>query len=116
VVYILCMVLMLVGLFGALTEKNIIKIIVSVAIIEYAVNTFLVLVGYRTGGFAPIVPGVEISDADFAAGAVDPLPQAMVLTAIVIGLGVLALLVALALRLYHRHGTYDITEIRKLRG
>jgi len=40
----------------------------------------------------------------------------MVLTSIVIGLGVLTLLVAIALRLYHRYGTYDITEIRRLRG
>ena len=115
-VYTLCLVLLLVGLFGALTQKNLIKIIVSVAIIEYAINTFLVLVGYRTGGEAPIVPSLDAADTTFAASAVDPLPQAMVLTAIVIGLGVLALMVALALRLYHHHGTYDITEIRKLRG
>jgi len=105
----------MVGLFGILTQKNLIKIIVSVAIIEYAVNVFLILVGFRSGGHAPIVG--SLADAgSFAAGSVDPLPQAMVLTAIVIGLGVLALLVAIALRLYHRYGTYDITEIRKLRG
>ena len=113
--YILCFVLLMVGLFGALTQKNIIKIIVSVAIVQYAVNLFLVLVGYRLGGSAPIVP-VSPYMEDFCASAVDPLPQAMVLTAIVIELGVLSLLVALALRLYHRTGTYDITKIRELRG
>jgi multicomponent Na+:H+ antiporter subunit C len=47
---------------------------------------------------------------------VDPLPQALVLTSIVIGLGVLALMVALCVRLYERYGTFDITEIRRLRG
>ena len=114
-VYILCMVLLLVGLFGALTEKNVIKIILSVAIVEYAVNLFLVLVGYRVGGDAPIITS-EAQMTAFSQRAVDPLPQAMVLTAIVIGLGVLALLVSLALRLYHVHGTYDITKIRELRG
>ena len=113
-VYILCMLLFMVGLFGALTQRNLIKIIVSVAIMEYAVNLFLILVGYRSGGAAPIMQDSQA--ASFAAGAVDPLPQAMVLTAIVIGLGVLALMTAIALRLYHRYGTYDITEIKKLRG
>jgi len=115
VVYVLCLVLLMVGLFGALTQKNLIKIIVSVAIIEYAVNLFLVLVGYRAGGTAPILAGPDAVPT-FAAASVDPLPQAMVLTAIVIGLGVLALLVTIALRLYHLYGTYDITEIRRLRG
>jgi len=115
VVYVLCLLLFMVGIYGVLTQRNLIKIILSVAIMEYAVNLFLILVGYRTGGIAPIAGGVE-SPESFARLAVDPLPQAMVLTAIVIGLAVLALLVAIALRLYHRYGTYDINEMRKLRG
>ena len=47
---------------------------------------------------------------------VDPLPQALVLTAIVIGLATTALLVALAMRIYEKYGTFDITKIRELRG
>jgi len=116
VVYVLCLLLFMVGLFGALTQKNLIKIIVSLAVMEYAVNVFLVVLGYRAGGSAPIVASAAEPARQFAAGSVDPLPQAMVLTAIVIGLGVLALLTAIALRLYHTYGTYDITKIRKLRG
>jgi len=115
VVYTLCFLLFLVGLFGAMTQKNLIKIVISIAIIESAVNMFLILVSYRTGGIAPIADSAH-QGARFAAASVDPLPHAMVLTAIVIGLGVLALLVAISLRLYHCCGTYDITEIRKLRG
>ena len=114
--YFLCLLLLIVGLFGALTQKNLIKIILSVAIIEHAVNTFLIMVGYRHDGTAPIVDRAQVAGSSFASGAVDPLPQAMVLTAIVISLGVLALMVAVAMRLYHTYGTYDITEIRKLRG
>ena len=113
-IYVLCLLLFMVGLFGALTQKNLIKIIVSVAIMDYAVNLFLILVGYRAGGKAPIMGTTNA--ARFSLAAVDPLPQAMVLTAIVIGLGVLALMVAIALRLYHRCGTFDLTEIRRLRG
>jgi len=47
---------------------------------------------------------------------VDPLPQALVLTSIVIGLATTAFLVAIAMRLHERYGTYDITRIRELRG
>lgn len=116
--YILCLILFMVGLFGVLTQKNLIKIIVGVAIMEYAVNLFLILIGYRAG--ANDAPILETADpagvAAFVNHAVDPLPQAMVLTSIVISLGVLALLVAIALRLYHTYGTYDVTEIRRLRG
>jgi multicomponent Na+:H+ antiporter subunit C len=47
---------------------------------------------------------------------VDPLPQALVLTSIVIGLGVLALMVALSMRIHERYGTFDIRKIKKLKG
>ena len=47
---------------------------------------------------------------------VDPLTQAMVLTSIVIGLGVLSLMVAMCIRLYEKHGTFDMSVISKLRG
>lgn len=47
---------------------------------------------------------------------VDPLPQALVLTAIVIGLATTALLVALAMRIYEKYKTFDITKIKELRG
>jgi multicomponent Na+:H+ antiporter subunit C len=47
---------------------------------------------------------------------VDPLPQALVLTSIVIGLGVTALVISIALRIYEKYGTFDITKIRKLKG
>jgi len=59
---------------------------------------------------------LEAASADLAARAVDPLPQAMVLTSIVIGLGLTALMVAMAIRLYEKYKTFDMNEIRKLRG
>lgn len=111
--YGLCLLLFAVGLYGALSQKNLIKIIIGLSIAGNAVNLFLIMLGYRHGGKAPIqVPGEEA----LAATAVDPLPQAMVLTAIVIELGIMALLVAIAMRLYQRFGTYDVSEMRRLRG
>jgi multisubunit Na+/H+ antiporter MnhC subunit len=113
-----------VGLYGVLSQKNLIKIVLGLAIIEHSVNLFLVAVGYRADGaptekvgnsIAP-VRSVGESASDFAARAVDPLPQAMVLTSVVIGLAVLVLLVTISLRLYQRYGTYDVSEMRRLRG
>lgn len=110
-VYFLCFILFCVGLYCILRKRNLIKIIIGIAIIEYAVNLFFILVGYRMHGRAPILAkGQEVTNM------VDPLVQALVLTAIVIGLATTALLVAIAIRIYEKYGTFDITKIRKLRG
>jgi multicomponent Na+:H+ antiporter subunit C len=114
-IYYLCFIVFLIGLYGVTCKKNIVKIIIGFSIMEYAVNLFLILLGYRKDGIAPILKkGDDI--AKFSQKAVDPLPQALVLTSIVIGLGVLALMVTVAIRLYQRYGTFDITEMRKLKG
>ena len=110
-VYILCFVLFLVGLYGMLTRRNLIKIAISLSIMEFSIFLILVLIGYRENGLAPIVdPSVQ------GATYVDPLPQAMVLTAIVIGLATTAMLMAIAIRLYRKYKTFDIREIKNLRG
>jgi multicomponent Na+:H+ antiporter subunit C len=109
--YFLALVLFCVGIYGVLSKRNLIKILLGMVIAEHAVLLLFILVGYRMNGRAPILsPDAPITQM------VDPLPQAVVLTAIVIGLGTTALLVALALRLYGKYGTYDITKIRELRG
>ncbi len=114
-IYSLCLLLILIGLYGVVVSRQTLKIVVSILIMNHGVHLLLLLIGYREGGSPPIVdPGISI--ANFASGAVDPLPQALVLTSIVIGLGVLALMVALCVRLYERYGTFDVTEIRRLRG
>jgi multicomponent Na+:H+ antiporter subunit C len=115
--YVLALVLTFIGLYVVVAKKNIIKIILGVIMLEHAVNLFLLLLGYRSGGTAPIrSPGDTVSAEAFAAGSVDPLPQALILTSIVIGLGCLALMVSLALRLHEKFGTFDMTRIRELRG
>ena len=71
--------------------------------------------GDRDLGQAPIYPA-GVNPQEYINQSVDPLPQALVLTSIVIGLGVVAVMVSLAVRLYDKYGTFDITKIRKLRG
>jgi multicomponent Na+:H+ antiporter subunit C len=114
-VYALCFALFVIGLYCALTKKNIVKIVIGVTIMEYAVNLFLVLLGYRSNGVAPIVDEAT-GPLEFLASSVDPLPQALVVTSIVIGLGVTTLAIALCVRLYEKYGTFDISEIRRLKG
>ncbi|MCK4237178.1 MAG: NADH-quinone oxidoreductase subunit K [Candidatus Krumholzibacteria bacterium] len=115
ILYFLSLVLFVMGLYCLVAKKNIIKKIIGVVIIEYSINLFLILIGYRKGGIAPIlVKGM--SPREIVDKGVDPLPQAMVLTSIVIGLGVLALMVAICLRLYEKYKTFDMSEINKLRG
>lgn len=109
--YLLCLVLFCIGLYGVLRKRNLVKIIVSLGIIEYAMNLFFVLLGYRFGGRAPI----DASD-QLILNMVDPIPQALVLTSIVIGLGVTALVISIAIRIYDRYGTFDITKIKRLKG
>jgi multicomponent Na+:H+ antiporter subunit C len=109
--YILCFVLFLVGLYGIITRRNLIKIVISLSILEMSIFLFLALIGYIDQGVAPIVD-LEASAQVY----VDPLPQAMVLTDIVICLSTTALLMAIAIRLYRKYKTFDIREIKNLRG
>lgn len=115
IVWILTLVLLGVGFYGLLAKRNLLRKVLGLAIIEHAVNLLLVLIGYRAGGVPPIVLS-EADRAGFAARAVDPVPQALVLTSIVIGLALLMLMVALALRIRERTGTLDTAELRRLRG
>ena len=109
--YFLCLVLFCVGLYGVLRKRNIVKIIISFVIVEYSMNMFFVLLGYRYHSRAPI----DAKNQDIL-NMVDPIPQALVLTSIVIGLAVTALLISFAIRIYERYGTFDITKIKRLKG
>lgn len=113
--YLLCTMLILLGLYGVFAKKNLVKIVIGTIIIEYGVNLLLILVSYRTGGSAPIITDA-MRASEQAAAFTDPLPQALIITAIVIGLGTTALIVSLCLRLHEKYGTFDILQIRRLKG
>ena len=70
IVYILCIFLFLVGLYGVIAKRNLIKIVIGIAIMEYSINLFLILIAYVKGGTAPIVSG-DAGGRVF----VDPLPR-----------------------------------------
>jgi len=120
--YALCFLLFMIGLYCVLVKKNMVKIVIGILVMEYAVNLFLIMLGYRLGGSAPIVQKSDVVSASgqvsdmFISSSVDPLPQALVLTAIVISLGSLALMISICIRTYEKYGTFDISQIRRLKG
>ncbi len=104
--------LILIGLYGALTKKSLIKIVLSLSIMDSGIHLMMIALGYLKGGTAPIFSkGFE----DATNQMVDPIPQALVLTAIVIGFGVTAVALSLVIRLYRHHDTLKIDEIKNLK-
>lgn len=107
-------ILILIGLYGALTNHNIMRMIVSFTVANTGVNLVLVAVGYMRGRTAPILDtAVPVQEA--ATRIIDPVPQALVLTAIVIGVGVTALMLAYAYKVYEAKRTLDISKCTELK-
>jgi multisubunit Na+/H+ antiporter MnhC subunit len=117
ILYTTSLFLILLGLFGAMTRKNLLRLIISLDVIDLGVNIFLVTIGYVKDGRTPIyIVGNGTPDlATQAAHMVDPVPQALVLTSIVIGFGVTAMALTLATRLYERKNTLEVSELRGLK-
>lgn len=99
--------LSIIGLFGLLVSKNIFRMLLALVIFEAGANLLLVLSGFIRNGIAPIF-------TENNAGAVmnDPVPQALVLTAIVIGVGIQALALALIFKVKKHYGSMDMRTIR----
>jgi multisubunit Na+/H+ antiporter MnhC subunit len=106
--------LILIGLYGALSKRNILRMIVAFAVANTGVNLVLVAVGFMDGRTAPIL-NEAVPVAEATARIIDPLPQALVLTAIVIGVGVTALMLAYAYKLFKTKGTLDISQYTDLK-
>lgn len=99
--------LSLTGLWGMLTHRNIMRIIISFVLMSTGLNIVMVAMGYVTGGTAPIIDRA-LGVAEAAERAIDPVPSALVVTAIVIGFSVTAVMLAFAIRLYAAKKTLSI--------
>ena len=107
--------LVLIGLWGMLTQRNMIRMIIGFSLMDTGIHMVMVSIGYVTGGTAPIInDAVPIADA--VNRVVDPVPSALVLTAIVIGLGVTAVMLSFAVRIYKARGTVMIDECTESKG
>jgi multicomponent Na+:H+ antiporter subunit C len=106
--YIVSMVLFSLGFYLLIVQRNVLKKIISLNIMETSTFLFLVSAGYLKEGFAPITA----TGAD-PASMVNPIPQALILTGIVVAVSTTALALALALKLYRHYGTLDIDEFKE---
>ena len=110
IVYMLTVLLFLIGLYGILVKRNLIKMVIGITIIQSGVNLFLITLGYREGAVAPIFTSLP-SGTEIPQGMVFPIPQALTLTSIVIGVAVLALMLSLIIHIYRHYGTLDVRKI-----
>jgi len=107
--YIAVACLIIIGLYTLVFKRNLIKMIIGITLIESGVNLFLITLGYRKGSVAPIYtssPGGVMSL---------PIPQALTLTSIVIGVAVLALMLSLVIQIYRHYGTLDVRKVGRLK-
>jgi multicomponent Na+:H+ antiporter subunit C len=112
--YLVAIFLFLIGLYGVITERNLVRILLNLGLMESATYLFLITLGYRADSTAPI-----FYESTMQAGVtpvVDPITQALALTSIVIGEVTLALALSLIIHLARLYRTLDSRRIRDLQG
>jgi len=111
VFYVSALLIIGIGLYALIIKSNLIKKIIGLDLIETGINLLIVSIGYVNGKTAPIF-SKGVQDATLM---VDPVPQALTLTSIVIGASELALAAAFVVLLYRKYGTLNVKKIRSLR-
>jgi multisubunit Na+/H+ antiporter MnhC subunit len=104
----------MIGLYGVISKNNLIKKIMGLTIMNGSIVLFFISIGYREAGLAPIL-GKGTTGGIPTTIFVDPVPQALMLTAIVISISITALALALIVRIYAKYKTLDIQQLSKER-
>jgi multicomponent Na+:H+ antiporter subunit C len=105
--YVVAAWIVLVGLYGVVTSRNLIHLVLCLSIMQSASYLVLLSIGYKNDAVAPIFDTVPVGTR-----AVDPVVQALTLTDVVVGVTVTALLLALAVQAHKRYGTLDPEKLR----
>ena len=103
--YIAVVALILIGLYAVIFKRNLIKMIIGITFIQSGVNLFLITLAFRQDSIAPIYHGTGSRLMSL------PVPHALTLTSIVIGVAVLALMLSLVIHIYRNYGTLDARKI-----
>lgn len=104
------MILFGIGFTTLLLNRNMIKKIMGLNIMDTAIYLFLAAKGYIFGRKVPIVTGTVPEPETY----INPIPTGLVLTGIVVSVSVTAVMLSLTIRLYRRYHTLDIDEITRL--
>jgi multicomponent Na+:H+ antiporter subunit C len=99
-----------IALYVIIFKRNLIKLVMGIVILEAGVNLFLVTLGYRQAGVAPIYTNAPEGVM------VLPVPQALTLTSIVIGVSILALMLSMIVHTYRHTGDIDAEKSRRMKG
>jgi len=108
--------LFFIGFMGLITSRNVLKSIIFMLMMETAVIVFWLFIGSRTGVIPPIIYDVAMLDPDNLSAIADPLPQALMLTAIIIGISVTAINITMLNALLRKHGSTDWGVLAQLAG
>lgn len=103
--------LFLVGLYGVVTSRNLVHLIVCLSVVQSSTYVLLLTIGYRTGAAAPVFADIPVGTP-----AVDPVVQALMLTDVVVEVTVMALLLALSVKAHERTGTLDPNQLGLMKG
>ncbi len=95
-------ILFFIGVYGIIARRNMVKSIISIGIMEMAIILFLLSVNFEKGMRAPV--------SGLTSNISDPLPQALMITAIIIGVAVNAIGLSLFINIYHKYGTTNWTK------
>ncbi len=113
--YWLSAALLLIGLYGMLAKPNLVRKLMAMNILQVAVIMFFISVAVKSGATVPIA--VEGEEARVATAYVNPLPHALMLTAIVVSVSTTGVALALLIRIHRRYGTLNEVELlEKLRA
>ena len=105
------MILFAIGFTMLVFSKNIMKKILGLNIVDTGVYLFLASMGYIEGKLTPIVPATgEVNALDY----INPIPQGLVLTGIVVSVSFSALMLALTVRLYKKYRTLNLDKIYEM--
>jgi multicomponent Na+:H+ antiporter subunit C len=103
------MILFLIGLYTVISKSNLIKKLIGLNIMETSVFLFFISIGAVKGGRAPIMEGTA-SQIRY----VNPLPQALILTGIVVAVSTTALALSLIIKIYEHCGTIEAEKLKEM--
>ena len=112
--YVLAVLLLLVGLHGMLARRNLVRKLMAMGVLQVAVIVFFIAAAAKSSAHPPIAAAGEV--APRARDYINPLPHALMLTAIVVGVSTNGVALALLLRIHRRYGTLEEPELlRRMR-
>ncbi|HLK45615.1 MAG TPA: sodium:proton antiporter [Acidimicrobiales bacterium] len=117
--YLASVTLLCIGLYAVLTKRNLLKIVMGLSLMESSTYLFLLSLAYRAGSTAPVLLGPPHGESPSALAhgdVADPVLQNICLTAIVIGVAVTGVFLAVTVRIVQHYRTLDADRVRELRG